>query len=68
MSPIKQSLKGYQAEISRSKPETSKDLVEEMQRKAKSRADSWRLKLLADANSVRAQLSGAFLFTFVPFV
>lgn len=62
MSPIKQSLKGYQAEISRSKPETSKDLVEEMQKKAKARADSWRLKLLADANSV--QLFCSF-FSFV---
>jgi hypothetical protein len=55
MSPIKQSQKGYQAEISRAKPETSKDVVEEMQRKAKARADSWRLKILADANSVRAR-------------
>jgi hypothetical protein len=54
MSPIKQSLKGYQAEMSRAKPETSKDLVEEMQKKAKARADSWKQKLLADANSVRA--------------
>ena len=53
MSPIKQSQKGYQAEISRAKPETSKDFVEEMQRKAKARADSWKMKLLADANSVR---------------
>jgi hypothetical protein len=52
MSPIKQSLKGYQAEISRAKPETSKDLVEEMQKKAKARADSWKQRLLADANSV----------------
>ena len=54
MSPIKQSLKGYQMDIARSKPETSKDVVEEMQRKAKLRADSWKRQLLADANSVPA--------------
>jgi hypothetical protein len=53
MSPIKQSLKGYQAEMARSKPETSKETVEEMQRKAKARAEAWRRQLLADANSVR---------------
>lgn len=53
MSPIKQSLKGYHAEIARAKPETSKETVEEMQRKAKGRAEAWRRQLLADANSVR---------------
>jgi len=57
MSPIKQSLKGYQMEISRAKPETSKDVVEEMQRKAKLRADSWKARLLADANSVCARVA-----------
>jgi hypothetical protein len=54
LSPIKQSLRGYQAEASRAKPETSKDVVDEMQRKAKARAESWKQKLLADAHSVRA--------------
>jgi hypothetical protein len=53
MSPIKQSLKSYQSELVRAKPETNKDVVEEMQKKAKARADSWKRQLLADANSVR---------------
>jgi hypothetical protein len=62
MSPIKQSLKGYQAEIARAKPETSKETVDEMQRKAKGRAEAWRRQLLADANSVRRPCFVALVF------